>query len=92
MWDRFSVCAVVLILSGFGAKAAELPVYEMSGFPITPHQLAVLGPASVEEQAPTGPNTVAGMPASPHQIAVLSPRRKPSESIAAIAPQAGSHQ
>ncbi len=58
------------------AIAADLPVYEVKGLPLTPHQLALLGPAGAEQRQSDGIPTLAGMPASPHQIAVLTPRRK----------------
>jgi hypothetical protein len=56
------------------AVAAALPSYEVMGFPITPHQISILGSANVEEQSPSPSLEMAGMPASPHQIAVLTPR------------------
>jgi hypothetical protein len=34
------------------ASATELPSYEATGFPITPHQISVLGSAKVKEQSP----------------------------------------
>ena len=41
MWYRFSIVATAaLLLGGPGAAAAELPTYEVMGFPITQHQLA----------------------------------------------------
>lgn len=49
----------------------QLPAFEITGFPITRHQVAVLGSAQVEESAAT-PET----PASPSQIAILTPRAK----------------
>ena len=56
---------------GSGAGAGQLPTFELMGFPITPHQVAVIGGTGVQEQAPTPALTLGGMPASPHQIAVL---------------------
>ena len=41
-----------LILSRI-ASATELPSYEAMGFPITPHQISVLGSAKVKEQSPS---------------------------------------
>jgi hypothetical protein len=76
MWYRFSIVATALMLGGVGAAAAELPTYEIMGFPGTPHQVSVVGSAHVQERAPTPTLTVAGMPASPHQIAILTPRSK----------------
>ena len=87
-----SFCAAVFVLGSFGAKAAELPVYEVSGFPISPHQLATLGPSGAEEQIASGQSTLYGMPASPHQIAVLSPRRRAGETVAAVTARAGAHR
>src|SRR6266436_3084621 len=77
MWYRLSIAtAAALVLGGVGATAAELPNYEVMGFPITPHQLVVLGPANAQQGLPASTLTVAGMPASPHQIAVLMPRQR----------------
>jgi hypothetical protein len=58
-----------------GAGAAELPSFELTGFPITPHQIAVMGAANIGEQSPIPTLVYGGMPASSHQIAVLTPRR-----------------
>jgi hypothetical protein len=63
-----------LMTGGVGAKAAGLPAFEANGFPITPHQVAVIGAADVLEQPAGATLTFAGMPASPHQLAVLAPR------------------
>jgi len=58
------------------AAAAELPTYELAGFPITAFQVSVMGSAHVEE-APSVPTlTLGGLPASPHQIEVLTTRKK----------------
>jgi hypothetical protein len=62
------------LLQGAAARAAELPTYDVSSFPATPHQLAVMGSAGVQEQAATPTLTRDGMPASPHQLSVLTPR------------------
>jgi hypothetical protein len=61
-------------IRGAASKAAELPGYQLAGFPITPHQVAVLGGADVREQSPIAELSVQGMPASPSQIAILTPR------------------
>ena len=83
MWYRLSIAAAAaLMMGGVGATAAELPTYEVMGFPITPHQLVALGPANAQERAPTARLSLAGMPASPHQIAVLTPRQRPTGQIA----------
>jgi hypothetical protein len=44
------VTTTAVVLSGAGAMAAELPTYEVSGFPITPHQLVAVNSAQVQEQ------------------------------------------
>jgi hypothetical protein len=59
------------------ACALRLPTFELTGFPISRHQVAVLGSARVEESTPAPTLMLAGMPASPHQIAVLTPHVKP---------------
>ena len=80
MWYRLSIAATAgLMLGGAGAAAAELPTYEVMGLPITPHQLAALGPANAQERAPAPTLLLAGMPASPHQIAVLTPHKSPEQ-------------
>jgi hypothetical protein len=71
--------ATALNLSAAGAVAGEFPTYELTGFPITPHQVSVLGSAYVQERSPTPNLTLGGMPASPHQITVLAPRSKGDE-------------
>jgi hypothetical protein len=74
------VTAVATIANIASNKASacslHLPTFEVTGFPISPLQVAVLGGAHVEEQSATPTLTLAGMPASPHQIAVLTPRPK----------------
>ena len=63
-----------------------LPSYEVMGFPITPHQISIVGSAHVEEQSPSPSLMMAGMPASPHQIAVLTPRSSLTAKAAAVTP------
>jgi hypothetical protein len=85
MKTLFAMAAAgTLILNGAGASAAELPSYELTGFPINPHQFSVVGSANVKEQSPS--SSLAMMPASPHQVAVLTPRARPSEELAATNP------
>ena len=67
------------------ACSLHLPKFEVTGFPISTHQVAVLGGAHVQERAATPTLTRAGMPASPHQIAVLTPRPKPMKIVQASA-------
>jgi hypothetical protein len=75
MWYRLSIIATAtLVVVAAPATAEELPTFEALGFPITPHQVAVIGGANVQEQSPTPSLTRGGMLASPHQVAVLTPR------------------
>jgi hypothetical protein len=62
------------IAGGRSSLSTALPSYEVMGFPITRHQISIVGSAHVEEQSPSPSLMMAGMPASPHQIAVLTPR------------------
>ena len=55
-------------------SGGELPQYEIAGFPISPHQISVLGSGDVQEQSFSPTLTLDGMPASPHQIAVIGSR------------------
>jgi hypothetical protein len=75
--QRISITAVtVLALGTVVAFAGEQPQYEVAGFPISPHQISVLGSGGIQAQSPTPTLTLNGMPASPHQIAVIGPRTK----------------
>ena len=72
--QRISITAVtVLLLGTMGVSGAELPQYEVAGFPISPLQISVLGPSGIREQTPIPRLTLNGMPASPNQIAVIKP-------------------
>jgi hypothetical protein len=74
MWYRLSIVAVAALMTGgVAATAAELPTYEVMGFPITPHQLVALGPARAQQGLPAFALALA---ASPHQLAVLRPRQR----------------
>ena len=75
-----------VMLDRASAAAAELPSYEVMGFPITPHQFSVVGSANVEEQSPSPSLMMAGMPASPHQVAVLTQRPRRVEALSATNP------
>jgi hypothetical protein len=66
-----TVTALVVVTS---AAQAEPPTFELKGFPITQHQVAVLGGTGIQEQSRTPMLTLGDMPASPHQVAVLTPR------------------
>ncbi len=63
-----------IIMKGTAGAAAELPVFEVLGLPITPHQLSVIGSRGVEEQLLASMPARGGMAASPHQIAILTQR------------------
>ncbi|MCG2631062.1 hypothetical protein L6654_30975 [Bradyrhizobium sp. WYCCWR 13023] len=76
MTKPFSIIAIAVLLGMSRASAAELPTFELAGFPITAHQVALIGAVNVEEQEPTPTLMLSGMPASPHQMAVLAPRSK----------------
>ncbi|MCG2631631.1 hypothetical protein L6654_33885 [Bradyrhizobium sp. WYCCWR 13023] len=81
MKNRFLTVAAIVWLGSVAinhanACALRLPSFELTGFPISQHQVAVLGSAQVEENPAEPTLTLAGMPASPHQIAVLTPRLK----------------
>ena len=72
---KVALSAVSMVLT-VPAFAQQLPQYEVAGFPISPHQISVLGSSDVEEQSFSPTLTLHGMPASPHQIAVIEPRSK----------------
>jgi hypothetical protein len=76
MSRQVSIAAVAaLVFGGSVALAQERPTYQKNGFPISPHQVQVLGPDRVREQSPTPTLTLGGFPASPHQLAAL--KREP---------------
>jgi len=79
----FAAIAVAILNRVNLASAAELPIYELMGFPITPLQLSVLASASVHEASRAPTLMLRGMPASPHQIAVLTPHKKIIDGLAA---------
>ena len=70
-----SAIGIVAVLTG-PAFAQQLPQYEVAGFPISPHQISVLGSSDVEVQSFSPTLTLDGLPASPHQIAVIGYRSK----------------
>ena len=74
----FLIAAAIapVMVVGSSAGSAELPTFEARGFPISRHQVAVLGSANVQEQSAVAKLTLSEMPASPHQIAVLKPRQR----------------
>ena len=86
MKKMFLMSAIAPMMVGSAAGAGELPTFELMGFPITPHQVAVIGVQGVQEQSATATLTFGGMPASPHQIAVLTPRAGMTAKAAAVKP------
>ena len=70
-----SAALTMAIFLGVTAQAAEPVGYELNGFPITRHQVAVVGASNVREQSPVPSLMLGGMPASLSQVAILSPRR-----------------
>jgi len=70
----FLLATVTTFLDVTSAAQAEPLTFELKGFPITQHQVAVLGGTGVQEQSRTPMLTLGDTPASPHQIAVLTPR------------------
>jgi hypothetical protein len=73
MKSLFLIATAAALMTS-GVRAAELPSYEAQGFPIQPHQAAIMGGAGVEQQSATATLTLGDMPASAHQVAVLTPR------------------
>src|SRR5262245_243376 len=65
--------------AGDRATVAELPTFELLGFPITPVQVQVVGSARVQEKLSAPTLGLDGMLASPHQIAVLKRRSRATE-------------
>lgn len=89
MNKRFSIltAAAVVMLGVAGATAGELPTYDFAGFPITPHQMSVLGSSGEIQERTVAPTLMrGGMSASPHQIAVLSHRPRTAEQQTALQP------
>jgi hypothetical protein len=80
MRNIFLIAIAIATIGGASTDKASacnlrLPTFEVTGFPISPHQVAVLRAAHVEERSATPTLKLAGVPASPHQIAVLTPRK-----------------
>jgi len=73
MWYRLSIAASSMLVAGtLAATAAELPTYEVTGFPMTPLQASALGATGAREQVLTTAPELAGLPATRLQMAVLS--------------------
>jgi hypothetical protein len=63
------------------AAAGELPTYDVSSFPATQHQLAVVGSSAANEHAPAATLTRDGMPATRLQLSVLAPHHHRSAEL-----------
>ena len=61
--------AAAFIAASSAGFAAELPTYQVTGFPISPVQAQVLERANVQEQVPSSA-------VSPHQLNAPAPRKK----------------
>jgi len=72
MVHRVSLALTAVLLSS-AATAAELPTFEIIGFPLTQHQLTVLNSGIIQERSPAAGLMLASMPASPVQIGILNP-------------------
>jgi hypothetical protein len=88
MYRLLLSAGLAVALQGANAAAGELPTFELLDFPVSRHQVAVLGLANVEE-APSPTLTWGGMPASPHQVAVLTPRPRVAEEAAGTSKTVG---
>lgn len=74
-----SIAAAAISMAGSTiAFAAELPTYEVTGFPVSPVQARLMGAGNVEEKAPASNVAI-----SPHQLSVLTPRPKLTTAAAA---------
>jgi hypothetical protein len=89
MYRLLLSAGLAVALQAPNAAAGELPTFELLGFPVSPHHVAVLGSANVEEQTPSRTLTWGGMPASPHQVAVLTPRPRVAEEAAVTSKTVG---
>jgi hypothetical protein len=82
-----TAATAVIMLGVAGATAGELPSYDFTGFPITPHQMSVLGSSGdIQERSGAPMLTRDDMPALPHQIAVLSHRPRTAEQQTSLQP------
>jgi len=90
MKKLFLIATAIASISGTASENAgacdlRFPIFELMGFPISSHQVAVLGGSGVVERVAAPTRLVAGMPASPHQVAVLTPRPKTVKMLQASA-------
>ena len=75
--------AAALIAASSAGFAAELPTYQVTGFPISPVQAQVLERANVQEQVPSSA-------VSPHQLNAPAPRKKVATAAGTPVQTAGS--
>ena len=68
---KISIAAAFAMAGSTIAFAAELPTYEVAGFPVSPVQARLIGAANLEEKTPVSTAAI-----SPHQLSVLTPRPK----------------
>jgi hypothetical protein len=74
-----SIAAAAISMAGSSiAFAAELPTYEVAGFPVSPVQARLTGAGNIEEKSPASNVAI-----SPHQLNVLTPRPKLTTATAA---------
>lgn len=74
--SRLLATTLAFSLVAGAAMAGEFPTFERQSFPVSQHQVAVLGGAGVAEQAPAATLVRNDMPASPVQLAVLKHHRR----------------
>jgi hypothetical protein len=73
-----SIAGAVFIAGSTAAFAAELPTYDVNGFPISQVQVQLLGAANVRERS-----AASTVMASPQRPTVLTPGPKPNTATAA---------
>ena len=80
MRNIFLIAIAIATIGGASTDKASacnlrLPTFEVTGSPISTHQVATLRGAQVEERSATPTLKLTCMPASPHRIAVITPRK-----------------
>jgi len=73
-----AAAAAISMAGATAGAAAELPVYQAGGFPVSPVQVGLLGAAQVQEQSQATTTAL-----SAHQLRVLTPRPKQAAATAA---------
>jgi hypothetical protein len=75
--------AVAALLIHIGAvRAGDLPAFELTDFPISPHQISVLGSAAVKEEPAAPLIMFDSMSIAPQQLVVLTPRPRVTSATA----------